>query len=815
MRRFLLIVLTLACAGNVWAKKQGPEKLTMVSAPENIASQEIRKSFTPAADFNLKSGAILNSDFQVEFVGFPENAKSAFLYAISIYETLISSPVPIKVQANWETLGANVLAYSKPSAFYKNFDGARLSNVYYPVALVEKLAETNFNGSEADIVCTFNKNISWYTGTNGDTPSGQYDFVSVVLHEIVHGLGFSGFFSVENGIGDLKNSNGIPSIYDVFVHNTLNQKVSDESNFASPSVELKQVLESENLLLKSNNEQTIESIYAPSRWNTGTSVYHYHESGFAEGDANALMSPFIFKGEAIHHPGDKTLKLLAEFGWKSLSIEGAEIKDFEQTCEKLPVSVQVNSELGINMSSVKITYSADKFASSKTVKLNYNASSNQFEGEIALGNKKGKIQYYYEATSTSNIKFTCPDRAPERIHSFTIGADYYPPVLNHNPEKLLSTAHPVLDLDAIATDNVGIESVKVEYKINGQVQEHVVLNKEAADSYFGQIQFSNGLTDNDVVEYRILAQDNTARGNKRYLPTIGYYSVDVFESHEPMTGYFTDFDSENNDFENNDFEMTVPSGFSNGNLHTINPYPESSIDNERYNLIAQLKYPIIIEQNGLMTFDEVVLVEPGENGATYTEEMFWDFVIVEGSKNNGKSWLPVTDGYDSGDDELWNSYFTSSLKSTISEASGHENMFLSQTIDLTENTEFEAGDTVMFRFRLASDKAVTGWGWAIDNLGIQEVTTAADEVLASENVAIYPNPFNQSIYVEGFNSDDLSNVEITVTDMYGKTVFRETRNDASYNRKMKIDLPNIAAGVYMACVTDNQFNTITKKIIKN
>jgi hypothetical protein len=42
-------------------------------------------------------------------------------------------------------------------------------------------------------------------------------------------------------------------------------------------------------------------------------------------------------------------------------------------------------------------------------------------------------------------------------------------------------------------------------------------------------------------------------------------------------------------------------------------------------------------------------------------------------------------------------------------------MFLTQHINLTENTHFEAGDTVLFRFRLASDKAVTGWGWAIDN----------------------------------------------------------------------------------------------------
>ena len=815
MKRLLIIVLIVAGACNVWAQKHKPEKLTTVSAPINIASEKSRKLFIPPADFNLKSGSVLKSDFQVEFVNFPENAKSAFLYAISIYENLISSPVPIKVEARWESFGANALASSKPSAFYKNFDGARLANVYYPVALVEKLSGKEYNNGEPDIVCSFNKRNDWYFGTNGNCPSNQYDFVTVAMHELVHGLGFVGFFDIENGVGSLPNSNGIPSIYDVYLYNSSNLQVADATNFAVPSTGLKDVLISDNLVLKGNNGDIKEKVYAPKTWNDGSSIYHYHEGGYAADDANALMSPYIFKGEAIHFPGDKTLDLLAAFGWKSLTIEGAEIKDFEEPCASLPVSVKINSELAIDDSSVKITYSVDNFASSKTVLLTYNANSKQYEGNVPLNNRKGKVQYYYEATSANNITFTCPDRAPERKYTFNIGTDYYPPVLEHNPEKLLNKANPILAIEAKATDNVGIASVNVEYKINGQIQEPIQMNKEAFDSYIGHIEFPENISENDLVEYRVIAMDNTKRGNKRYLPTKGYYTVDVFQSQQAQAGYFSDFDSENNDFEFSDFEMTTPVGFSNGNLHTINPYPESSVDNERYNLIAQLKYPIVLEEGGIMSFDEVVLVEPGENGTIYTEDMFWDFVIVEGSKNNGKSWLPVTEGYDSRIDELWSAQFTGSLKSAVSMANGQENMFLKQTINLTENTEFEAGDTVIFRFRLASDKAVTGWGWAIDNLAIQEITTANDNIYANEEVSIYPNPFKQSIYVEGFKSNEFSDVEVIVTDMYGKTIYRETKYDMGYNRKLKIDLPNIAPGIYMACITDNKSNTITQKIIKN
>lgn len=814
MKRFLIIVLIVAGACNLWAQKQ-LEKVTFVNAPVNIASEETRKSFTPPADFGLKSGSVLNSDFQVEFVNFPENAKSAFLYAISMYENLISSSVPITVEAKWENMGTNVLAFSAPGSMYKNFGGAQLANVYYPVALAEKLSGGEMNGTEADIVCSFNKNIDWYYGTNGNTPSKQYDFVTVVLHEIIHGLGFVGFYDVVNGKGTLNNSTKNPSIFDVYVYNEQTQQLSDNSTFVKPSDALKNALLSDELKITAVDKTETGKIYAPRSWNVGTSVYHLHETVYKSGDANSLMTPFIFKGEAIHHPGDKVLDLLAQFGWKSVSFDDFEIKDFENPCEKLPVFVQVGGELGIDNSSVKVTFSTDNFATSETVDLAYNASNQRFEGELPLNNAKGKVYYYFEAKTSDKQTFTYPEQAPERKLSFRIGPDYYPPILNHNPEKIVSSVHPIMDFTATASDNVGIESVTILLRINGADQEPFTLQNESEELYSGKLEFPVSITENDIIEYRVLAKDDTERGNKRFLPTQGYYQVEVFASQQPRMGYFSDFDAPNNDFEISDFEMTHPSGFSNGNLHTINPYPKSNLDNDKYNLIAQLKYPIIVEENGLMSFDEVVLVEPGEEGTIYTEDQFWDFVIVEGSKNDGKSWLPVTDGYDSGVDELWNSQFTGSLKSAVSQANGHENMFLKQTINLTEDTEFEAGDTVIFRFRLASDKAVTGWGWAIDNLSIQEVTTSADEIFASEDVSIYPNPFKKSIFVQGFKTDDFADVDIVVTDLYGKIVHRETRNDAGYSNKFRIDLPNVAPGVYMASITDNQSNSINQKIIKN
>jgi len=232
-------------------------------------------------------------------------------------------------------------------------------------------------------------------------------------------------------------------------------------------------------------------------------------------------------------------------------------------------------------------------------------------------------------------------------------------------------------------------------------------------------------------------------------------------------------------------------------------------------IVENAKDILLLEENGLMTFDEVVLVEPGNPGANFTEKHFWDFVIIEGSKDNGKTWQPFIDGYDSGVNEEWESQFSNTLKSSTSSATGHENMFWENSINLTNNNFFSAGDTVLFRFRLASDKSVTGWGWAIDNLNIQMLNTNYDEIVAEADVTIYPNPFTNNLFIDCSKLTNPSEVEVQITDLVGKIVYSETKYDSEYNPKLQVNLPNVKPGIYIASVTDANLNTITQKIIKN
>jgi len=822
MRRLIIVVLTFAVACNVWAQKQSSDEFFDAYESVNYASTKVNKMFTPPHQVvkSLKSESVSESVFQVKFVGFPEEAKNAFMYALSLYENQISSTVPINIRASWESLDMSVLSKCGPAGFYKNFDGAAVSDVFYPIALVEKLTSREWNEGNPDITCTFNDNANWYFGIDGNTPANRYDFVSNVLHELTHGIGFSGFLTVEDENGLLNNNVSLPSIYDYFVYNGSAQQLSNGSVFKCPSCELSNELTSNNLFLHYNNEENstennLAAIFAPSSWRTGSSIYHLYNNGNSNHGHDDLMAASIDKGRAIHRVGETTLQILAEFGWQNIFFQMEELKDIEEGCMELPVSIQLNSDLVLNTVSIQIVFSTDYFSTADSANLTYNSASQQFEGKLPLSNYLGKVKYYLEAKTTDNKVYSLPTLAPEKTLEFTIGPDYYPPVLKHNPTKLMANSNAIMNFYARAEDNVGINAVKVEYKINGVEQESVKLNCENSCDYNGDLTIPTLLSENDVVEYRVVAEDNSVRKNKQQLPETGYYRIKVYEPQMPVKSYFSDFNSVSNDFTTTDFQITTPSGFSNGNLHTNHPYQESVIENEKYNLIAQLNYPVILEENGQMTFDEVVLVEPGEQGANFTDNMFWDFVIVEGSKDMGKTWHPFIDGYDSAVNENWETQFSSTLKSNVSSASGHENMFWENFISLTDNEFFSAGDTVLFRFRLASDKSVTGWGWAIDNLKIQNLNTSNDQFASDQNVTIYPNPFTNSLFVDCSKLENTKEVVVLITDLFGKIVFRETKYDSQYNPKLQVNLPEIEAGIYLASITDASLNTITQKIIKN
>ncbi|HIO59442.1 MAG TPA: hypothetical protein EYN28_04630, partial [Flavobacteriales bacterium] len=255
----------------------------------------------------------------VTYTGFSADAQTAFQYAVDIWETLINSTRVININATWAPAAPTNLGSAGPASVWANFTGAPISNTWYAQALAESICNCSI-GSNPDITANFNSSrTDWYFGTDGNTPAGEYDFVSVVLHEIGHGLGFIGSGSVDGaGVGSLGlGDDSWAIIYDLFVEN-LGVSVT---GYGNPSVILGNVLQgSGNLVWNGTNGVAgngglMPEISDPATWTGGSSYHHFDETYFPAGDMNSLMTPQLSAAEAIHHPGESGLGLLQDIGW--------------------------------------------------------------------------------------------------------------------------------------------------------------------------------------------------------------------------------------------------------------------------------------------------------------------------------------------------------------------------------------------------------------------------------------------------------------------------------------------------------------------
>ena len=286
-----------------------------------------RDSYTrvapPVPLYALSANA--TATFTVNYTGFSPQAQAAFQAAVDVWSNLVTTTVPIVINAQFTTLGSGVLGSAGTTYLIRNFTGAPESNTWYPAALANARAGVDLDATTADIGANFNSSFTWYFGTDGNTPPGQYDFMSVVLHELGHGLGFAGSATVSGGIGMWGFTAGVttsPMSYDRRVVNGSLQELINTGLFPNPSAALANQLQSNNLFWNgaagiAGNAGTRPRLYAPATWQPGSSYSHLDEVTYPAGNPNSLMTYAIGSAESIHSPGPIALGILTDIGWGS------------------------------------------------------------------------------------------------------------------------------------------------------------------------------------------------------------------------------------------------------------------------------------------------------------------------------------------------------------------------------------------------------------------------------------------------------------------------------------------------------------------
>jgi len=180
-----------------------------------------------------------------------EQRLNVYRYVADLWAASIDSNVKITVSAGWEALtcdaGSAVLGSAGAWNGWSDFPGAPKTGTWYPQALANKLSGQNladFYGQEddgtgygnVDIKTQFNVNLgnanclsgrTFYLGLDGNA-GANVNFVTTLLHELGHGLGFA-LFTTSSASG--AQFLGMPSIWEPFmVDNTSGKNWVQMSN---------------------------------------------------------------------------------------------------------------------------------------------------------------------------------------------------------------------------------------------------------------------------------------------------------------------------------------------------------------------------------------------------------------------------------------------------------------------------------------------------------------------------------------------------------------------------------------------------------
>ncbi|MEO1412483.1 MAG: T9SS-dependent M36 family metallopeptidase [Bacteroidota bacterium] len=222
----------------------------------------------------------------------------------------------------------------------------------------------------------------------------------------------------------------------------------------------------------------------------------------------------------------------------------------------------------------------------------------------------------------------------------------------------------------------------------------------------------------------------------------------------------------------------------------------------------------------------------------YNTEATWDGGVVEISTDEGLTWE------DLGSEMTQNGYNSTievNQASTISgrEAfSGNSNGYLQTVIDLSSYS----GQSVIFRFRMACDGAVGGEGWYVDNVEFfdnfysitntacvtsststgeacaeavtivtGELDTSTDDPASGLDIALYPNPAQDVVYLS-LRDLDRGAAVIRLMSVDGRELL--TRELEEADASLTLNIAEVPAGIHFLEVQTETAKVVRKLVVQ-
>lgn len=297
-------------------------------------------------------GNVNGAPWEIQNVDMPIEMKPAFDAAILKWQEWIQSPQPIKIRVEMADLATEVLAGTDYQLLLHN-------GYWYPSALGKQLTTMPAVADTMDMVLYLNRkmlsNGSMYFGTEAKPDTEQFDFMTLIIHEITHGLGFAGslrtFGALRlDGNGEdapcldidgsacfgFKAADGIvyPMKFDSFLYagtDLLTQKPNPSSAlYTALTTGLKFGGANASAVIR-DKPQLTPSLYTPPFYAKGSSVNHWHTNinDWNTGQPNhytvpvpetvtdELMYATQSKGIVVRSLGHFTCGMLQDLGWNT------------------------------------------------------------------------------------------------------------------------------------------------------------------------------------------------------------------------------------------------------------------------------------------------------------------------------------------------------------------------------------------------------------------------------------------------------------------------------------------------------------------
>ena len=435
------------------------------------------------------------TQFQIKYVDvFSPEERNAFEYAADIWAAYIESPVPIKIEVSHVNF-STVLAIGYAQIWHR----MQSPNLWFHIALANAIKGTDQAPNTFDIGVHFTTHHPFYYGTNGKTPSSKYDFITIVLHEIGHGLGFYNLHA-----GPIRSANGerttgglrreaanlrIPTIYDEFM---VNGSGTALTSFEDPSVELLRQFTSDDLFwdganAKAANDENRPKIYVPTTWRGGASYQHLDDVAHP----SSVMKWRFGRGESIHAPNPMTLGILEDMGW---TINKQPMFTSTTTTFSVAENTLANQNIGTPLTAI------DEDTDDTLIFSLRDAGETPFTIDPATGQLKTSAPPNYETQSSYTITAVVDDSSLEDTLEITINVTDVndPPVFTDGTSTTReivegTTANRNIGIPVSATDDdgdtvtytlsgTGAASFSID-ATNGQLKTNAALNHGTQNTY--------------------------------------------------------------------------------------------------------------------------------------------------------------------------------------------------------------------------------------------------------------------------------------------------------------------------------------------